>query len=150
MHDGEPEAEELNRFLGANRIVAVDRQFIQDGANSAWALCVQYLAPGDRPQPPGRRGKIDYREVLSDADFALFARLRALRKTLADQEGVPAYALFTNDQLAEMARRRVVTAAGLKAIQGVGDARVEKHGEAFLAILRDEAPPPTDGDDDAA
>ena len=53
-----------------------------------------------------RRGKVDFKEVLSDPEFAVFARLRALRKERADAEGVPAYALFTNEQLAEMVQRR--------------------------------------------
>ena len=108
IHDGDEAAEELNRFLGAHRIVAIDRQFVQDGPNSAWALCVTYVQASNRP-PSAKRGKIDYREVLSEPDFAVFAQLRALRKTLADKEGVPAYALFTNEQLAEMVQRRVRT-----------------------------------------
>lgn len=152
MHDGEQQAEELNQFLAAHRILAIDRQFIQDGPNSAWALSVTYIEPGSRPPPTIRRGKIDYREILSEPDFAVFAKLRALRKTLADREGVPAYALFTNEQLAEMVQRRVVTATGLREIQGVGEARVDRHGEAFLAILRAEVPaamPPAGNDDEA-
>ena len=91
---GEEAAEELNRFLGAYRIVTIDRQFVQDGPNSVWALCVTYVQASSRALS-GKRGKIDYRDVLSEPDFAVFARLRALRKTLADKEGVPAYALFT-------------------------------------------------------
>jgi superfamily II DNA helicase RecQ len=132
---GEEAAEEVNRFLGAHRIVAIDRQFIHDGPNSAWALCITYLQSSGRP-PPGKRGKIDYREVLSEPDFAVFAKLRALRKALAEQEGVPPYALFTNEQLAEMVRRRVRTLSALREIEGVGEARVEKYGERFLDILR--------------
>ncbi|MBK8908173.1 MAG: HRDC domain-containing protein [Rhodospirillales bacterium] len=130
-------AEEVNRFLGAHRIVAIDRQFVQDGANSAWALCITYVQSANRP-PPGRRGRIDYREVLTEADFSVFVKLRELRKTLADQEGVPAYALFTNEQLAEMVRRHVRTAGALREIDGVGAARVEKYGTDFLAILKAE------------
>ena len=74
--------------------------------------------------------------MLSQTDFALFARLRALRKQLAEREGVPAYALFTNEQLAEMVQRGVHNAAGLKEIDGVGDARIEKYGAAFLMVLK--------------
>lgn len=133
-------------------ILAIDRQFVHDGPNSAWALSVTYIDPGNRPPATSRRSKIDYRELLSDADFAVFAKLRALRKSLADKEGVPAYALFTNEQLAEMVQRRVVTATGLRDIQGVGEARVDRHGEAFLAILRAEvsAPTPRSEEDDEA
>ena len=113
--------------------------FVHDGSNSVWALCVSYVQTANRPTA-GRRGKIDYRDVLSEADFGVFAKLRALRKTLADAEGVPAYALFTNEQLAEMVQRRVRTASALREIAGVGEARVEKYGETFLSILREESP----------
>jgi len=60
--------------------------------------------------------------------------------------GVPPYAVFTNEQLAEMVRRPVQTLAGLAGIDGVGAARVEKYGPAVLEILRvaprGPAPPP--------
>ena len=49
---------------------------------------------------------------------------------------MPAYALFTNEQLAEMVQRRVRTLAALREIAGVGEARIEKYGEDFLDILR--------------
>ena len=153
VHDGEQQAEELNRFLASHRIIAIDRQFVHDGPNSAWALSVTYIDPGSRPPPTIRRGKIDYRELLSEADFAVFAKLRALRKTLADKEGVPAYALFTNEQLAEMVQRRVATLTGLRDIPGVGQARADRHGEAFLDILRAESSllaPSMTGDGDEA
>lgn len=133
--DGDQAAEEVNRFLGAHRIVAIDRQFVHDGPNSAWALCITYVQSSNRP-PTGKRGKIDYRDVLSEPDFALFAKLRALRKTLADREGVPAYALFTNEQLATMVQNRVRTMNALREIDGIGEARVEKYGNDFLALLQ--------------
>jgi superfamily II DNA helicase RecQ len=71
----------------------------------------------------------------------VFARLRALRKERADADGVPAYAVFTNDQLAEMVQHRAVTAAALREIAGVGEARAEKYGAAFLAVLTEAALP---------
>jgi superfamily II DNA helicase RecQ len=139
VHDGGERADELNRFLAGHRILAVDRSFVQDGANSAWSLCVSFDAAdaaAGRPPFGGRRGpKTDYREVLSEQDFAVFARLRALRKELAEAEGVPAYALFTNEQLAEMVQRQVRTRAALLEIPGVGEARVEKYAERFLEAL---------------
>jgi superfamily II DNA helicase RecQ len=139
-------AAELNRFLTANRILAIERQFISDGANSAWTICVSFDEGGGAATPRpgiGKRGKVDFKDVLSEPEFAVFARLRALRKERADAEGVPAYALFTNEQLAEMVQRRVVSVAALREIQGIGDARVEKYGEAFLQILKDAALPNT-------
>jgi superfamily II DNA helicase RecQ len=126
--------EEMNRFCAAHRLISIEKQFVQDGERSYWAVCVSYVEKQAGPLSP-RKGNVDYREVLGAADFALFAKLRNLRKTLAEQEGVPAYALFTNEQLAQMVQKRVTTKAGLAALDGVGPARIEKYGEAFLNLL---------------
>ncbi len=56
---GEAAAEEVNRFLEAERIVSMDRQFVQDGANSAWALFVSYEAGEGRPAPAKRGKSVD-------------------------------------------------------------------------------------------
>ena len=134
--------EDLNRFLGGHRVLAVDRQLVHDRSAAYWAVCVTYLE--GQGKAPVKKGKIDYREVLPADEFAVFARLRSLRKTIADREAVPAYALFTNEHLATMVRQRVVTAEDLGAIPGVGPARVDKYGQAFLEVLA-EAIPRLDG-----
>ena len=93
--------EELNRFCAEQQVVSLDKHFVQDGERSYWALCVCYLDTQDGPPVSTfRKGKIDYREVLSPPDFALYAKLRDLRRTISKTDNVPAYALFTNDQLA--------------------------------------------------
>jgi superfamily II DNA helicase RecQ len=146
----EAAAESLNGFLGQHRILAVDRQFVADGACSFWALSVSYAetVPGSSEElARGRKAKVDYREVLNQQDFALYASLRSLRKALAEREGVPAYALFTNEQLAAMVQTRVRTASALAEIEGVGKARVEKYAAAFLQVLN--GPPAAAGGGDA-
>ena len=141
IHGGGDIADELNRFLAGSRILSIDRHLVQDGANSAWAICVSFESAGQgRPTSGnglGKQGKVDYREVLNEADFTVYARLRSLRKEISDQEGLPAYALFTNEQMAEMVQRRVTTAAAMREIQGIGDARMEKYADAFLQVLRE-------------
>jgi len=134
------EAEVLNRFLGQHRILSVERQLIADGQMSFWALAVAYVETDAAPGSPeeagrGRKAKVDYREILDQKDFATYAALRSLRKELAEREGVPAYALFTNEQLAAMVQGRVRTAAALGEIEGVGKARVEKYAADFLRVL---------------
>jgi superfamily II DNA helicase RecQ len=81
------------------------------------------------------RGKVDYREVLSEKDFSLFAALREWRKSLANQEGVPVYQVFTNEQLAQVVRNKVCSKADLAAIPGVGEARVTKYSDSLLMYL---------------
>ncbi len=129
-------ADELDRFLAAHRIMAIDKELIHDGRGSVWSLCVSYDHAGER-QPAEKRSKVDYKEILSETEFPLYARLRELRKRLADAEGVPAYALFTNEQLAAMVQKKVTSAAALRDLPGVGAARVEKYAESFLAVLRE-------------
>ncbi len=137
-------AKALNQFLAEQRILAVEREFIADGCNSAWAFCIGYDDAGHQPAA-AKTGKVDYKEVLSAEDFAVFAKLRLLRKQLAEQEGVPAYALFTNQQLADMVVSRINTLAALSALSGVGEARVEKYGQAFLETLINAWPAPAAG-----
>jgi len=149
---GEEAAEELNRFLAGHRILAVDRQLARDGGNSVWAVCVSYEPQGESRPRLSKRGKVDYRDILSEADFIVYARLRSLRKEIADAEGVPLYALFTNEQMAEMVTRRVSSVSELREIAGVGEARVEKYGDRFLEALAQslaEVPPSTATPDEA-
>jgi len=144
--DSGPIEEELNRFLGTHRIVSVDRHLVADGARSAWAICVTYVdADAGREGAPfghgtaevsGKKLRVDYREVLPDAEFQIFARLRDLRKQLAERDSVPPYAVFTNEQLAAMVRGKARTAADLHAIDGIGPARLEKYGRPFLDVLK--------------
>ncbi len=136
IHGGEGAEAELNRCLAETRVLTVDRQFVADGANSAWAVCLA-VHDGDGRSPPATRraGKIDYKEVLSADDFAVFARLRDLRKQLAERDGVPPYAVFTNEQLAAIVQGRVTSPTALKAIDGIGDARVEKYAAPVLAVM---------------
>jgi superfamily II DNA helicase RecQ len=121
-------ASELNAFLGSHRVLGVDRQMVDRGANSFWTLCVEYLPGVVSAAAPSfdKKGRIDYREVLPPEDFLVFVKLRDLRKQLAQAEAAPVYTIFTNDQLAEMVRRRLTTLTDLQTIVGVGEARVAK------------------------
>jgi superfamily II DNA helicase RecQ len=126
---------ELNRFLAAHRILNVESNFVSNTDNSYWALCVRYTTEQPGPQV-GKRAKLDYKELLSEDEFSLFVKLRELRKRIADEEAVPPYALFNNEQLAEMVRGGVTTRSDLEKIAGVGPARIEKYAEPFLSLLR--------------
>ena len=133
---GDPESvEALNRRLAAGRIISVERQFVANGEASFWSICVSTQGEGKQTASRTKRNAVDYKERLSADDFAIFARLRELRKELASEDGVPVYAVFTNEQLAEIARRRVSSLAALKEIEGVGEARAGKYGKRILSIM---------------
>ncbi|MDZ7727169.1 MAG: RecQ family ATP-dependent DNA helicase [Dehalococcoidia bacterium] len=73
---------------------------------------------------------------LSSGDEALFAELRALRKEIADEDDVPAYVVFNDATLRDMAERRPVNRDEMLRVSGVGPVKYEKYGEAFLEITR--------------
>ena len=128
----------LNAFCAQHRVMTLEKQFVDVGIESYWSICVTFMEGINPPVASGiinRRDKIDYRDVLSEQDFALYAQLRNLRKALSEQEGIPAYALFTNEQLAGMVTRRVRSETELAKIEGVGKARLEKYGSAFVQVL---------------
>ncbi|MEW7991440.1 MAG: DNA helicase RecQ [Candidatus Thiodiazotropha sp.] len=90
-----------------------------------------------RKMKPKRRAKqIDAAEV-GDADHALWQALRALRLELAQAQGVPAYVVFHDATLMEMAERRPRDRQQLAMISGVGDHKLARYGDAFLRVLRD-------------
>jgi len=73
-----------------------------------------------------------------DADAArLWERLRAWRAAIAKEHGVPAYVVFHDATLAELARLRPNDEAGLAQISGVGQRKLERYGAALLELLRD-------------
>jgi ATP-dependent DNA helicase RecQ len=68
-------------------------------------------------------------------DDALFEQLRALRKRLADEQGVPPYIIFGDATLIQMARDKPSDEDALLSITGVGQSKREKYGEAFLKAI---------------
>ena len=74
--------------------------------------------------------------VVASGDEALFERLRALRKKLADEQGVPPYVVFSDTTLREMAAEQPSTLAAFRQIGGVGDVKLERYGNAFLEAIR--------------
>jgi ATP-dependent DNA helicase RecQ len=89
-----------------------------------------------------REGKRSARRVkaaamdLSAEGQALFERLRAWRLEAARRHGVPAYVIFHDATLREMLRVRPDTREALLGITGVGQAKLERYGDDFLAVLR--------------
>ena len=68
-------------------------------------------------------------------DESLFDALRALRKRLADAQGVPPYIVFGDATLTQMARDRPTSDGELLGIIGVGQHKLEKYGKAFLDAI---------------
>jgi ATP-dependent DNA helicase RecQ len=68
-------------------------------------------------------------------DEELFESLRAHRLRVAKAENVPAFVVFNDATLREMARTRPTTREELRSVRGVGDFKLERYGEGFLKVL---------------
>lgn len=127
----EESMEALNKFLRGNKILDIDRQFYYSSDKVGhWSLLVTYL-----PQQQGlaypafeRREKVDYKTMLSERDFDKFTKLRAIRKQLAESDAVPAYAVFTDAELAQIAQLPRMDSTLLSQITGIGEKRIVKYG----------------------
>ena len=74
-------------------------------------------------------------EAVGGPDAALFEQLRALRREIAHDEGVPPYVVFSDATLREMARLRPRDEAELLDVKGVGEKKLARYGKRFLAAI---------------
>lgn len=134
---GEEQTEQMNRFLRGHKIVQVDKEFVKLGDSACWSFCVNYLITTIPPQTNSeKREKTDYKNVLNEEDFKMFSRMRMFRKQIADNDAVPAYAVFTDAELALFAQAGgTLNEKTMLEIEGIGKKRMEKYGMTLLKML---------------
>ena len=88
---------------------------------------------------PRLQAKHVYQDKLAQFNYdkKLFAKLRALRKELADADDVPPYVVFNDKTLAEMAQLMPTNDSEFLKVSGVGFTKLNKYGEPFLNTIRD-------------
>ena len=130
--------EEMNHFLRANKVIEVKKELAQLDGNSCWTFCITYQqdihAADGFTARQGNGGKVDYKEVLEPEAFERFSALRKIRKQVAESDAIPAFAVFTDAELAEMSKLPELTLQTMQSIPGIGKKKVEKYGNAFIAI----------------
>ncbi|MDJ0995298.1 MAG: DNA helicase RecQ [Dinoroseobacter sp.] len=80
------------------------------------------------------------RALVSEADAPLLSALKAKRRALAEAAGLPAYMVFNDRTLIEMAECRPETLDAFARISGVGAKKLEKYAAAFLEVISGDAP----------
>jgi ATP-dependent DNA helicase RecQ len=74
--------------------------------------------------------------AVEDADAALLAALKSLRSKLAQASKVPAYVVFSDRTLIELATHRPASLNAMREIHGVGDSKLERYGPVFLDVMQ--------------
>lgn len=137
LREGESE---LNSFLSRHKILSMRREWVDCGHDSYWAIAVDYQTT---PQSQGRpdhsgsshRNRVDYKTLLSEDEFIVYSRLREWRKLIAQQEAIPLYNIFSNEQLAQFIQNRCQSSSDLMKVEGASESRISKYGVAVLEIL---------------
>lgn len=136
--DGAFDEAPLVAFFEQHEALLVSEHFFVHDGMPTLALVVRYRpraesAPAARADV--RRSAEEGAVLVAEPDRALFEALRTWRNGRARKDGKPAYVLFTNGQLAAIARVRPRTRAALEEIDGVGAARVRDYAEEVLAVV---------------
>ncbi len=133
---------EMNRFLSNHKVLEMDQKFFQNERGGCWTFCIHFMPDQTPGGNTGGRTKTDYKQVLSEPQFAVFSRLREIRKGLAGEDGVPAYAVFTDEELANIARLPELTEKALATIPGIGEKKISRYGKPMLERYQAGQPKP--------
>lgn len=139
MVGGEALNEELNAFLRSRKILQVEQQLVQQNDGAYWSFCVRYI-DGGKSKFDGSRRKVrkDYKQELSPEAFTRFSRLRVIRKQIAQEEAIPAFAVFTDEELAGLANLDEMTEQSMRSVPSIGEKKVAKYAQRFLQAFNDE------------
>ena len=128
------QVDELNHFLRANKIIDVKRELAMLDGRGCWSFCITYML-SSKPLEQHKQAssaKADYKEILEPEIFEKFTQMRKIRKMIAESEAVPAYAVFTDAELSEMAKLPELSISTMEKIPGIGKKKIEKYGSVFL------------------
>lgn len=87
--------------------------------------------PDRRTKGRSRKGS----DVLTKAGYELFGVLRELRLTIAREEGIPPYIVFSDKTLIDMSAKAPHDREGMLGVSGVGEAKYDKYGERFIRAI---------------
>ena len=131
---GEKLTEELNAFLRSRKILQTENHIVQSNQGVLWCFCIKYIEDSKSNKKFTRKEKVDYKATLDEATFQRFNEMRQIRKVIAQDEAIPAYAVFTDAELVEIAKIGAKRSlADVRKIKGIGAKKLEKYGAKFIA-----------------
>ncbi|MEZ4883193.1 MAG: HRDC domain-containing protein [Chitinophagales bacterium] len=125
---------ELNQFLQQKKVVEIDRQLVNGKNGAYWSFCVEYIDGSSAISNEQQR--IDYKKVLDDATFQRYSALREVRKVLAEEEGLPVFAICSNASLSEIAKLNTITEKTMQKVKGIGEKKAAKYATRFAEGLQ--------------
>jgi len=125
--------QELNTFLTAHKIIEVEQKLTSNENGAYWCFCVRYVEQALKVSSSESKQRVDYRKVLDEPTFRKFVHLREIRKNVAAAEGLSAFIVFTDEELAELAKLEEITVRSMLGIKGIGEKKAERFAHYFMA-----------------
>jgi len=127
---------ELEKFHEGREIIDVSDHFFDHDHEPRLVLVVRYHDLRDPVESQSRRRTSkDWRSDLDEVDAKLYDEIRAWRGRRAREEGMPPFLILCNKEVAGIAANRPGSLTGLREIQGVGSAKVERWGTEILKLV---------------
>ncbi len=123
--------QEMNTFMKAHKILEIQQKLISNDNGACWCFCVRYIEQVFNASSESKV-KVDYRQVLDEPTFQKFSRLREIRKKVAATEGLSAFIVFTDEELAELAKLEEITIKSMLSIKGIGEKKAERFAHYFM------------------
>jgi superfamily II DNA helicase RecQ len=133
--DAGAQMEELNRFLRSHRVLEVEKHFHSTEKGAGWYFCVKYMEAALGTGGSAIPTKIDYKNLLDEKNFAKFSKYREIRKQMATEDAIPAFAIFTDEELSGIAKLEVLDLKSMQTVKGVGEKKIERFGNRFITLL---------------
>ena len=128
--------EEMNRFLRSHKVLESEQQLVSTKNGTHWHFCIKYLANAQPDKSDAKSeiksqnsSKVDYKDILDEKTFAVFSILREIRKKIAEEAGMPVYAIFTNEELPGIAALDDIQPETIKTVKGIGDKKTNRFGK---------------------
>lgn len=125
--------EEVNRFLRGHRILQVERHFCADNGGY-WAIFIEYADYAPDSAPASRKDKADATKDLNEEEKQRFDYFRKVRREIAMQKSIPAYMVFTDAELAILAKIPELRADTAKDIKGIATSRLNEYVSHFYVV----------------
>jgi len=127
----------LNTFLRSKRVLQEEHCLVESDGGPLWCFCIKYLEVGETPAK-GKADRVDYREVLDAESFQRYSAFREIRKKVAEEDGLKVFQVFTNRELAELAKLEELTVEVMNKVPGIGKKKLERFGARFIKYAADE------------
>ncbi len=138
--------EEVNRFLRGHRVLQVERHFCDDNGGY-WAIFIEYADYAPNSAPANRKDKADVTREMNEEEKQRFEYFRKIRRDIAQQKSIPAYMVFTDAELAILAKEPELREDSAKSVKGVAPSRLNEYVKYFYEVKDGEESGQSDASD---